>query len=182
MNVVLITPPSTQLNTPYPATAYLRRYLAGLGVEADQVDFGIELFHALFCREGLELVFEATEAAAGDGLPDPAWHALACRERHLAVIDPVVAFLVGVDPASATAWARPGSLPMGPRLRRAAADRNRFGAMGITDWARYRCSLYLEDLADLITAVVDPGFGFSRYQHYLAVGPVQFDPMVERLS
>ena len=182
MNVALVTPPSTQLNTPYPATAYLRRFLASLGVEARQADFGIELFHALFCRAGLDMVFEATEALAEDGLPQPAWHALACRERHLAVIEPVVDFLVGVDPASATAWARPDALPMGPRLQRARHDRERFGAMGISDWARYRCSLYLEDLADLITTVIDPGFGFSRYQHHLAVGPVQFDPILERLA
>ncbi len=182
MNVILVTPPTTQLNTPYPATAYLRRFLARQGVEARQVDFGIELFHALFCREGLEMVFDAVDSEADHGLPDPAWHALACRDRHLALIEPVVAFLTGADASSAVRWTHPRSLPSGPRLRRAAADRTRFGAMGTTDWARYRCTLYLEDLADLITSVVDPGFGFSRYQHHLAVGPVRFDPIADRLA
>ena len=182
MRVALITPPSTQLNTPYPATAYLRRFLATRGVLASQHDLGIELFHALFSRDGLDQVFDVVEASADDGIPDPAWLALAARDRHLSVVEGVVAFLRGKDLASATAWARPNSLPVGPRLAGAAKNRDRFGAMGVADLARYRCTLYLEDLADLITSVVDPGFGFSRYQHHLAVGPVQFDPIAERLD
>ena len=54
--------------------------------------------------------------------------------------------------------------------------------MGIEDSARYLATLYLEDIADAITELVDPGFGFSRYQHHLATGPVRFGPIAQRLS
>ena len=182
MNVLLVTPPSTQLNTPYPATAYLSRFLRGNGVAARQADLGIELTHALFSSSGLREVFGVVEAAAEDGLPEPAWMALALAERHIAVIDRVMAFLGGRDPGAATVLARSGTLPPGPRLDRAADVSDRFGPMGITDLARYRATLYLEDLADLVTAVVDPGFGFSRYQHHLAVGPIRFAPIAGRLA
>lgn len=182
MRVALITPPSTQLNTPYPATAYLTRFLATRGLRAEQYDLGIDLFSDLFCAAGLAEVFDVVEAAADAGLPDPAWLALAARARHLGVIDAVVAFLRGEDGSAATRLARLDALPMGPRLAGAHDAMARFGAMGTTDRARYRCTLYLEDLADLITSVVDPGFGFSRYQHHLAVGPVQFDPIADRLA
>lgn len=182
MNVLLVTPPSTQLNTPYPATAYLSRSLRESGVVARQADLGIELAHALFSSSGLREVFGVVEQAAEDGLPEPAWQALALVDRHLSVIDRVMAFLGGRDPGGATALARVGTLPPGPRLDRAVQVADRFGAMGITDLARYRSTLYLEDLADLVTAVVDPGFGFSRYQHHLAVGPIRFAPIAERLG
>ena len=52
MRVLLVTPPMTQLNTPYPATAYLtgflRQHAAELGLEVTQADASLELFLRLF--------------------------------------------------------------------------------------------------------------------------------------
>ena len=57
MRVLLLTPPMIQLNTPYPATAYLtgflRQHAARLGVEVAQADPAIELFLRIFSRRGL---------------------------------------------------------------------------------------------------------------------------------
>jgi hypothetical protein len=39
----LITPPFTQLNTPYPATAYIKGFLNTLEVPSEQADLGIEV-------------------------------------------------------------------------------------------------------------------------------------------
>ena len=48
----------TQLNTPYPATAYLtgflRQHAARLGVDVTQADPALELFLRLFSRDGLD--------------------------------------------------------------------------------------------------------------------------------
>ena len=64
--VTLVLPPLTQLNTPYPSTGYLTHFLRGRGMEVDQVDLGIELVDALFCREGLARVGkEASEEGLG---------------------------------------------------------------------------------------------------------------------
>lgn len=180
MRLDLVLPPTTQLNTPYPSTAYLARSLRGEGVSVHQHDLGLALTLRVLSGDGLDEIFDAVEAAAEhEGLPEPAWRALALRDRHRSVVDPVVAFLQGRDSSLAWRLARPGFLPGGPRLDR--ADPRRFGALGQHDLARYRATLYLEDLADLVTSTVDPGFGIARYQHHLAHGPVVYDPIHARL-
>ncbi|MCA1665768.1 MAG: hypothetical protein LC659_16115, partial [Myxococcales bacterium] len=63
MRVLLVTPPMIQLNTPYPATAYLTGFLrlheARLGLVVAQADPALELFLRLYCRAGLERVRDA---------------------------------------------------------------------------------------------------------------------------
>ena len=52
MRVLLLTPPMVQLNTPYPATAYLTGFLrlheARLGLTVRQADPALALFLRLF--------------------------------------------------------------------------------------------------------------------------------------
>jgi hypothetical protein len=48
--LLLLTPPFTQLNTPYPATAYIKGYLNTLGIESCQADLGIEVILHLFSK------------------------------------------------------------------------------------------------------------------------------------
>src|SRR5258707_14703550 len=52
MRLLLLTPPMIQLNTPYPATAYLMGFLrlhaADLGLELTQADASLTLFLRLF--------------------------------------------------------------------------------------------------------------------------------------
>jgi hypothetical protein len=59
--IFLITPPFTQLNTPYPATAYLKGFFNTKGISAVQADLGIEVTIALFCKEGLENLFKSIQ-------------------------------------------------------------------------------------------------------------------------
>src|SRR6476659_9532826 len=56
MRVLLATPPMTQLNTPYPATAYLTGFLRARGQDVRQADPAIELVLRLLSRHGLERV------------------------------------------------------------------------------------------------------------------------------
>ena len=63
MRLLLLTPPFTQLNTPYPATAYLQGFLNTLGVESRQADLGIEVILSLFSRAGLTEIFAEIEAS-----------------------------------------------------------------------------------------------------------------------
>jgi hypothetical protein len=174
----LVLPPLTQLNTPYPSTAYLARALRTEGVACAQRDLGIELVLRLFSRPGLERVFEQLEQL--EELPDPAWRALALREHHLSAIEPVIGFLQGRDRGLAPRILDTDLLPGGPRLDQ--ADLTDFGRMGSDDAARHLASLYLFDLADLVTACLDPGFGLARYQHHLAVGSASFSALSDRLA
>ena len=178
MRVLLLTPPTVQLNTPYPATAYLARFLRDRGETVLQRDLGIDLLLRLYSRAGLTEVFDAV--AQQDELPEPAWQALALRDRAVAVVEPAIRFLQGRAPTLAHRLVRPGYLPAGPRLE--AADLEAFGRMGLHDAARYRATLFIEDLADLVTSTIDPGFGLTRYQHHLAAGPVGFDPIQAQLD
>lgn len=176
--IALVLPPLTQLNAPYPGPAYLARALRDAGVPHTQRDLGIEWILRLYSRAGLTEIFDALEER--DELPDPAWRALALRDQHLAAIEPVVAFLQGRDRAVGPRILRTPMLPRGPRL--AAADLDGFGPLAVDDAARHLATLYLSDLADLVTSCIDPGFSLIRYQHHLAVGPAPFDPLARRLA
>lgn len=180
MRLALVLPPLTQLNTPYPSTGYLARHLREQGVACAQRDLGLELVLRLFSPEGLAALLDEVAALPPESLPEPAWRLLALRGRHLAIIGPVIAFLQGRDPTRAHGLGRPGALPGGPRVQ--GARLGGFGALGVEDRARHLCTLYLEDLADLVTATVDPGFALTRYQHHLALSPARFDPIAERLA
>ena len=57
MKILLVTPPLTQLNTPYPATCQLKGFLSTQGIEAVQMDLSIELIQSLFTSTQLEVVF-----------------------------------------------------------------------------------------------------------------------------
>ena len=56
--IFLITPPFTQLNTPYPATAYIKGFLNTKNIESVQADLGIEVIVELFSKQGLQDLFK----------------------------------------------------------------------------------------------------------------------------
>ena len=60
-DLLLITPPFTQLNTPYPATAYIKGYLNTIGKKSFQSDLGIKVILRIFSKEGLTKVFQSIE-------------------------------------------------------------------------------------------------------------------------
>lgn len=50
--ILLVTPPFTQLNTPYPATAYLKGFLNTKKISSFQSDLGIEVILEIFSKKG----------------------------------------------------------------------------------------------------------------------------------
>jgi membrane carboxypeptidase/penicillin-binding protein len=56
--ILLITPPFSQLNTPYPASPCLKGVLTLHGYDVAQADLGIELITKILSREGFQKVFE----------------------------------------------------------------------------------------------------------------------------
>lgn len=182
--VLLVTPPFTQLNTPYPATAYLTGYLRSQAHEVSQADLGIETFLLLFSRSGLSRLFNAIESGRQPDRPSqshPAHRALLWRSRYLDTIDPVIRFLQGRDPSLAVQICTRRFLPEGPRFSSLEDDHWAFGTLGTTDRAKHLASLYLDDLSDLIQATVAPHFGLSRYGERLATSATSFGPLEEAL-
>lgn len=176
--VLLLVPPLTQLNTPYPSTAYLTGFLRSQGVACAQPDLGLEMVLRLFSRTGLQVVFD-TVRRAGPSLPAEARAMLRAEQAYLANVDRVVAFLQGRTPKLAQALLAPGMLPRGPRFR----GRTRFRqSVPVPDRAKQWATFFVEDLADLIQAVVSPHFGLSRYAEHLARSVSSFDGLRKALD
>lgn len=174
--LLLLTPPLTQLNTPYPATAYIKGFLVGRGYEVRQADLSIALVLKLFSQEGLARVFD--EIAAGEyELSDNAQRMLRLRRRYEATIGPAIRFLQNKDLTLAPRICHGRFLPEASRFDNVADLETAFGTMGLTDQARHLATLYLEDLADLVKETVGPQFGLSRYAESLAMSATHFDPL-----
>lgn len=179
--ILLITPPLTQLNTPYPATAYLTGFLRGQGYNVAQADLGIELVLRMFSKAGLKKIFAAIEAGEYE-LSDNSFRILKLKREYLNTIEPVIRFLQNKDLTIAQQISFSRYLPEASRFDQVEDLEWAFGSMGITDRARYLATLYLEDLGDLIKETVCPYFAFSRYAEKLAMSATSFDPLEEELQ
>jgi hypothetical protein len=179
--VLLLIPPLTQLNTPYPSTAYLTGFLRGRGIEVSQADLGIEMVLRIFCRSGLQAVFEQMRKGQAE-LPGEARQMLAIVPAFLQTIDPVIEFLQGRNPSLALLLARPGFLPQGPRFAGLKGRVASLRALSEQDRAKRFATLYLEDLADLIQATVSPHFALSRYAEHIARAASSFDTIIDAIA
>ncbi len=176
--VLLLLPPLTQLNTPYPSTAYLTGFLQSRGIETEQADLGIEMVLRLFSRAGLYSIFHELRAQTRD-LPKEALSMLKAERAYVDMIDPVVRFLQGKAPDLAFHLIKRGVLPQGPRFR----GRTRFSrSVPVEDRAKQWATFFLEDLADLVQATITPHFGLSRYGEHIARSASSFDPIMSALT
>ena len=179
--VFLITPPFTQLNTPYPATAYLKGFLNTRQIKSFQADLGIEVTLALFSKQGLINLFEQVNN-------DPvvfsgnANRIIALRDDYINSIDATILFLQGKNPTLAHLISKRNFLPEASRFAQLDDLKWAFGTMGTQDKAKHLATMYLEDLSDLITECVDPHFGFSRYAEKLARSANSFDELYASLQ
>lgn len=179
--VLFITPPFTQLNTPYPATAYLKGFLNTLGKESFQMDLGIEVILELFSKKGLKEIFDHIESEKSQ-LSENTSRIFRLRDNYLQTIDSVILFLQDKNPTLAYHIVEGDFLPEASRFEQLDDLVWAFGTLGIRDKARYFATLYLEDIGDLITEVIDPHFGFSRYAERLGMSASSFDEMNEALQ
>ncbi|WP_085317988.1 B12-binding domain-containing radical SAM protein [Derxia lacustris] len=191
LRVLSVIPPMTQLNTPYPSTAYLTGFLRSRGIAAAQEDLALELVLALLSPAGLRAVQARAEAIAPRQRSEPVAFFLEHAARYLATIGPVIAFLQGRDSTLAHRIVAGGFLPEGPRFSALDAyvdDEGgdplgwAFGALGTHDRARHLATLYLNDLADVLRDAIDSRFEFVRYAESLAASQPSFDPLAAALA
>lgn len=177
--VFLFTPPFTQLNTPYPATAYLKGFLNTKQISSFQADLGIEVTLAIFRKNGLARLFDEI---AGSDLSPNAQRIVALRQDYICTIDTVIAFLQGKNPTLAHLISKRNLLPEAARFAQLDDLSWAFGSMGFQDKAKHIATMYLEDLSDLITECIDEHFGFSRYAERLGRSANSFDELYESLQ
>ncbi|HMX11873.1 MAG TPA: radical SAM protein, partial [Burkholderiaceae bacterium] len=197
--VLSVIPPMTQLNTPYPSTAYLTGFLRSRGIDAVQEDLALALILRLFTPTGLDAVRARAEALPAARRSPRLAGFLDHFAAYRRTIGPVIAFLQGRDSTLLHRIVARDLLPEGPRFDalHAYADATgdgvgddgggdpmawAFGALGTHDRARHYATLYLNDLADVLREAVDPRFEFVRYAESLAMSQPTFEPLAQALA
>ncbi|MGV2338084.1 MAG UNVERIFIED_CONTAM: radical SAM protein [Planctomycetaceae bacterium] len=192
-HLLSLIPPMTQLNTPYPSTAYLTGFLRSRGFKASQDDLALKLVLRLLSRQGLERIREIASQHAASRRPGVVQTFLKESDRYASAIGPVIAYLQGRDSTLAHRIATRSFLPEGPRFASLDVFEGdeesgedplgwAFGALGVHDRARHLCTLFLSDLADVIREAVDERFEFVRYGESLAASQATFEPLATALA
>ena len=164
--ILLVTPPLTQLNTPYPATTQLKAFLDSRGYATAQVDLGIELINNVYSSRFLASVLP-------NGFPN--------AKEYVATVDAVMSWLRGEDPTIAARIASRTMLPEGGRFSDITDLEWCFGTSGTDDRARYIATLYMEDIADMLRQHVDPHFDLIRYAEHVCTYAESFDEIESAL-
>jgi len=194
MKILLLTPPMTQLNTPYPATAYLSGFLQQQGYTVSQRDLAIDVFLNLVSRSGLEALYDQValnyESVEDSELPDSIYNFLDNFDDYYKCVDSVIHFLQGKDPSLALRIASRRFLPEGPQFEsldqiesmQKDSLQSAFGTLGVQDKAKYLATLFINDIASVITEGADPYFEVSRYAERLSASNPQFDDLYALLK
>jgi len=180
-DILLITPPFTQLNTPYPATAYLKGFLNTKKATAFQMDLGIEVILELFSKNTFSELFKI--AFEKDSIiSENCERIYALKDQYLQPLDEVIRFLQGKNQTFARQICTDNFLPRSSRFEQLDDMDWAFGSMGMQDKAKHIATLYLEDLSDFIIECIDDNFGFSRYAERLGRSANSFDELYGQLQ
>ena len=190
MKVLSLIPPMTQLNTPYPSTAYLTGFLRSRGVDAFQEDLALALVLSFFTADGLNEIHQHALSVPEEERSASVNFFLDYFDSYQATISPVISFLQGRDSTLSHRINTRDFLPEGPRFASLDAFDNdevsdslawAFGALGSQDRARHLATLYLNDLSDVLRDAVDDRFEFVRYAEALASSQPTFTPLADAL-
>ncbi|MBP6039676.1 MAG: radical SAM protein, partial [Flavobacterium sp.] len=170
--------PFTQLNTPYPASAYIKGFLNTKNISAYQMDLGIEVILELFSKNGLTQIFSSIPHHPSPNIQ----RIYSLKDNYIKTIDTVIAFLQGKNPSLARQICAGNFLTEASRFAQLDDMEFAFGSMGLQDKAKHLATLYLEDLSDYMVECVDENFGFSRYAERLGRSANSFDELYEYLQ
>jgi radical SAM superfamily enzyme YgiQ (UPF0313 family) len=191
MKVLSLIPPMTQLNTPYPSTAYLTGFLRSRQIDAVQEDLALALVLSFFTSQGISEIHTQALTLPEQDRSASVNYFLDYFESYQDTIEPVIAFLQGRDSTLSHRINTRDFLPEGPRFFSLDAYDDgdsadplawAFGALGSHDRARHLATLYLNDLSDVLRDAVDDRFEFVRYAESLASSQPTFNPLAEALA
>lgn len=184
MKILLALPPMSQLNSPYPSTAYLKNHLQKCGHIVKQSDWSILLANKLFSRNGITTVFEQMKSVKKCN-NDVLEYFLSAKDDYISTVDSIIDFLQGNNHALALRIANRTFIPEGPRFSHLDTNPDiikMFGKIGTHDKAKFLSSLYIDDLSDLIKHTIDENFELSKYGEKLALSCNSFESIYESLS
>ncbi len=192
LNTIIIQPPMLQLNTPYPSGAYLLSFFNNLYQEKNingcvqWKDLSIALFHKIFCKNGLKIIFEKTSKKALEiaqnfekkGDENSAFQLrryISQQESWINWIDTIVAIVCEGNKKSGRElvheFVRSAYVPRGNRMESYLTSLDRDVS---ADDSRILASLALADLADYIAVAYDKNFSLIRYAESLATSKSSF--------
>ena len=180
MKILLVTPPLTQLNTPYPATCQLLGFLSTQGIKAEQMDLSIELIERLFTCTQLESIFQ--EVSLNDKLSKVNRIILQNSDFYIHTIEPVMRFLSGRDISLAQRFSDLSFWPQSKRLPSEEDLEWAFGMIGNYDRAIHLCTLFLKDLSEFIQQTIDHHFELIRYAESLCLRLPEYKPLQVELQ
>ncbi|MEP1985394.1 MAG: radical SAM protein, partial [Maribacter dokdonensis] len=129
-DLLLITPPFTQLNTPYPATAYIKGFLNTKDISSYQSDLGIEVILSLFNKNTFRQLF-AMAYEADAIVTENTQRIYALRHEYLKTLDAVILFLQGKNDTLARQLCTDSFLPKASRFQQLDDLEWAFGNMGM---------------------------------------------------
>lgn len=177
--LLLVTPPFTQLNTAYPATAYLKGFLEEKDISVAQYDLSIELFTEVFTSDFLSSIFQVAEELENYHFPE----IRKMKAQYISSIDLVIGFLQKQEIETANKILEIDFLPEGPRLAKVNTEiKWAEGDLGLIDKAKHFSTLFIEEIGDFIQANVDEFFAFTKYAEQIATSASSFNQIAEFLN
>lgn len=170
----MLTPPLTQLNTPYPASVYLKGFLNKHNIASLQVDLGITLFLKVFSKPELKKLFEISEYNRHQ-FSENTQRIIHLKEKYISTIDLVIAYLQKKDITTGYNICKKEFLPQASRFTSYHQMEWVFEPNNIHEKASFLATLYLEDIANFIQEAICPFFEFSKYGEKLVLSNPEFD-------
>ncbi|MBP7902116.1 MAG: radical SAM protein [Spirochaetes bacterium] len=175
-DLLIITPPFTQLNCPYPAAGYLLRYLKQNGYSAHQADMSLKLALKVFSSEGMRKIFDSAEQRINSKFAE---NIFIIKDSYTDSADFALDFLQRSNTASARRIVRGGILP-------ACGEHAENILSGISsdndiEKARIMCTFFLADFAKFISETVDSSFALTKYAEKISASAETFAPVEEEV-
>ena len=203
MNIVIIQPPFVQLNSPYPSGAYLsnffKHHLDNFSFESQKIiqnvkwlDLSIQLFDAIFSKEGLTKLFELSEKnalkiaqnAEQNGDDFTAFNLrryVSTKNSWINFIDQIKWILSCKNSGREVShkFIFSANAPRGNRMDNFLSSLKEEPTV---DDARFLASLALADLADYITFAFDKNFSLIRYAEAVSTENKSFKKIEQELE
>ena len=177
--IVLITPPFTQISSPYAANPFLAGTLNNFNIPNSQIDLSLAVALDFFSAKGLNRLFDIIEKS-NKKFPENIIRFTKRKEEYISTIDSVINFLQGKNNLTSYKIVTREYLPENSRFD--ILKNFSFKNEETVDFAKYLASLYIDDIYDLAKDSVLPNFGLSSYYERLGKSQPSFNEIDEVLQ
>ena len=157
-DVIIINPPSMQLNSLYPASSFLSGYVKMQGYSAVICDLNLKYFLNVFNNENIEKIFIQSENKISSSFAEKIY---SLKESYIDSVDYAVAFLQKSSISSAKRIARQEILP--EPSDQAVHNLSLIDPCDAVTRARIMCTYFLAEISKYISETIDSSFGLIKY-------------------